>query len=421
MTRTLPACLLLVAACAAQPVEEAPTAADGKGDTGYQTSGTGRELEVDLEGEVATDGGLERAPIALAQFAMTWLRKEARVYLMSLAEIDGAEGRVEWSLDGRWLPIAQIAEPDRARLRRFRLRGLDAVIADGSAIAVGTSWRPILPLDPWRAGSAACTDGIDASDPAWYAWEPARPGCAEATQRASVTVSRLPPRGSTTYPEYDRLVADGRIEALVVFGQVGHELRIAADDYGYTQVTSFAAWLTANGFAAAPAEVGLRFERQEGRLTEVVDVFGPSEFAGLKDTAHYASFVRAFVAHEIVVYNGHSMLGQSAFFEQPALYELPRYQVLLYNGCLGYEYYVQPILRGKGGWDDVDIVSNVVETSVTRHFPETTLVLTQLWKGALAGGTTSWQAILERMNAIVNHEGFYGAAGIRTNRFQPAR
>ena len=41
------------------------------------------------------------------------------------------------------------------------------------------------------------------------------------------------------------------------------------------------------------------------------------------------------------------------------------YQILVYGGCLGYQYYVRPIVQNKGGWDNLDVVSSVFEVGAT--------------------------------------------------------
>jgi hypothetical protein len=422
--RTSPICPLLAClafGCApASPTAEVGAFGDGKADTGYQSSGDAREVEVDLEADLVTGGDADRAAIALGQFAMTWLRKTQQVYLQSLAEDDGGASRVEWKIGASWVSAAQAANLPASAHVHFRIRGLNAIVAGGATTKIGDAWQPILPIDPDAAGGAGCEDGLDPSDPHWYAWQPDRSGCAEPTQRASLRVSKLPPRGEISYPEYDRLLADGKLDVLVVFGQIGESLQLADDDYGLTEVDGFSSWLLANGFVAAETSLGRRFVRDGGSVAETVDVYGPREFGGLKDTGHYATFVSGFAEHEVIVYNGHSMLGQSAFFSQPGLYADPtKYQIVLYNGCLGYEYYVNPILIGKHGADNIDIVSNVVETWVGRHIPETAALLTNLFHGVEGGGRVSWQEILVRANQLVGNEGFYGASGIRGNRFHP--
>ena len=56
----------------------------------------------------------------------------------------------------------------------------------------------------------------------------------------------------------------------------------------------------------------------------------------LGDFAHFANFQKALSEHEVVAYDGHSMLGASDFWARPTYPDF--YQIFLYGGCLGYEY-----------------------------------------------------------------------------------
>jgi hypothetical protein len=180
--------------------------------------------------------------------------------------------------------------------------------------------------------------------------------------------------------------------------------------------------LTKAGFKKGTTEIGVRYTRTRSGLTENVDIYGPKEFSGLDDYAHIGNFDKGVSSHEIIVYNGHSMLGASDFWARKSIYADPtKYQIFLYNGCLGYEYYVNPIVAGKQGWANVDLVSNVIETPFAIMVQETATPISMIMYGAEHGGGTSWQSILTRMNQISGEDAFYGASGIRTNMFMPTR
>src|SRR5262249_19929500 len=124
---------LLVAACAEQgsgPSSTSPfddSVDDGKSDSGWQSSLDAAEGELDLEGDVRADSwALERAPLEVGQFALTYLRKNNDVYIQSLAE-DYAHGadRIEWQVGGEWRTLDQISDGDRATLSHFRMRGVN--------------------------------------------------------------------------------------------------------------------------------------------------------------------------------------------------------------------------------------------------------------------------------------------------------
>src|SRR4051794_32243637 len=61
-------------------------AEDPKADTGYVSSLDARELELTLEADVTAPGGdIQRAPLEVGQFALTWLREHKDLYIASLA------------------------------------------------------------------------------------------------------------------------------------------------------------------------------------------------------------------------------------------------------------------------------------------------------------------------------------------------
>jgi hypothetical protein len=402
----------------------------GKEDTGYQTSLDALEVEMTLEADVkAGTWEVERAPLEVGQFALTWLRKNQNVFIQSLAE-DYSHGtdHVEWLVNGAWTTLAASPNIDRSKLTHFRMAGVSAVVMHpGTATALASKvYTPTVPVSPGTLFADVGTkcgvaDGeIDVEqDVYWYVWAPELTGCKARVQQAKLTVTKVEPRGRTTWPEYDRLTADKKIDALVIFGQVDHGA-LSDDDYGFTLVRNFESSLRTAGFSKTTASKGLRYKRTRAGIAETIDIFTPREFAGLGDFAHISDFDAAVSSHEIITYNGHSMLGASDFWARPTLYKDPtKYQIFFYNGCLGYEYYVNPILEGKESWDNVDLVSNVLETPFAIMVQESAGAIAKVMYGAEHHGSTSWTSILTRMNAISGDDAFYGASGVRTNKFHP--
>jgi hypothetical protein len=430
---------ILLAACApgagnqsSQNPFDDTSVVDGKADSGWQSSLDAAEVELDLEGDVSADAAsLERAPLEVGQYALTYLRKNHDVYIQSLAE-DYAHGadRVEWQVAGEWKSLTDVDASARAGLSHFRMRGVNAVVMHPGERAklAGRVYQPVVPANPaglWQAVGTACgtkEGSIDVEDGVyWYVWDPGKSGCKATTAKLQVTVSKVLPAGDTTYPEYDRLTADHRVDVLVLFGQVDHDT-LSDSDYGFSLVSDFENLLTDGGFTKQTAPKGLRYSRTRAGIEEVIDIYTPREFAGLADFAHVADFDAAVRSHEIIVYNGHSMLGASDFWARPSIYSgdaADKYQIFLYNGCLGYEYYVNPILEGKKTWANVDLVSNVVETPFAIMVEESARTVGSILTGAETGGKVSWQTLLGQMNDIAGGESFYGASGIRDNAFQP--
>ncbi|MCA9602511.1 MAG: hypothetical protein KC417_10820, partial [Myxococcales bacterium] len=318
----------------------------GKADTDYQNP-EGIEVEVDIEADVdAPSFRRADAPAQLGQFAMTYLRERREFYLESLAEDLSSRDRVEWLVDSEWVAAKDAVHLEPEALTHFRIRGVIAILLRDAGIEpkVGATLSAEVPARPYSVmGDAGdtCADRnshIELSQSVyWYLWNPERPGCTVDTQAMSITVSSVFSQAET-YPEYDRLVEDGKVTAVILYGQIGDG---PIDDYeiGVRNMKRMVSWLTADGFnEASAAPVGRRFQKAVGDVTFELDLYSPNDFSGLGDYANFGNLQRAITEHEIVVYDGHSMLGASDFWSRP---EYPdNYQIFIYGGCLGYEYYV---------------------------------------------------------------------------------
>jgi hypothetical protein len=91
----------------------------------------------------------------------------------------------------------------------------------------------------------------------------------------------------------------------------------------------------------------------------------------------------------------------------------------LYGGCLGYEYYVKPILHGKGdSWNKLDLMSSVVEVSANANEFAAPAIAKIVW--ALSHNyTASWRDILTTVRSNVGDSTF-GVSGARENCFTPS-
>ncbi len=396
----------------------------GKEDTFYLNP-DGIEVEVDLEADVQADSwSVRKAPAQLGQFALTYLRKHGEFYLESLAEDSSSPERVEWLVDGAWLTAAQAQGVDAAKLTHWRLRGVNAVLLHeaASGVAVGTTFTAPVPVKHDTIMSDAgetCADKDDhlglSQSIYWYQWNPDKSTCKVARQDLKVTVSKMFTTADVTYPEYDQLIADKKVTAVVLFGLIGDDM--VETDVGFRGLNQMASWLKSASFQEiTPAPVGRRFSKTVNGVEFVFDLYSPREFSGLSDYSHFDNFQTALSEHEIVVYDGHSMLGASDFWKRPSYPAF--YQMFLYGGCLGYEYYVEPILSGKGGWDKVDILSSVVEVSVgANEFAGP--ILAKLLYAAEHGWAVSWKDLLTAVRQRVGDSTF-GASGVRDNCYTPA-
>jgi hypothetical protein len=410
--------------------KDSEACAEQKPDTGYVTSLDAREMELTIEADVtASSYDLDRAPLEVGQFALTWFREHNDLYIASLAEdyVDG-DKQIEWKIGTAWKGWSKLTSSERATAKHFRLTKVNAVLlnATRNGAAAGKTFQATVPVSPGTlmndVGNKCAEEGhITASrDTYWYVWSPAKAGCTAKVQQAVATVTTLLPKGATVYPEYDKLYADKTLDVVVFFGQVDDE--VSDSDYAYTAIASFKRSLVAAGFKAGTATKGQRLTRVKNGITANVDIYSPTEFAGLTDSAHVQNFYDAVKSHEIILYNGHSVLGASDFWANAQIYQNPtKYQIFLYNGCLGYEYYVAPILAGKKSPANVDIVSNVVETPFSIMVQESSAAISLLLAKAENGGTSSWQSILTKMNSIAAQDSFYGVSGARTNTYKPTR
>jgi hypothetical protein len=396
---------------------------DEKEDTAYLNP-DGIEVEIDLEGDVTGPSWqLADGPAEIGQFALTYLRKRGDIYLESLAEDSTSESRAEWLVGGKW--YAENALPARATLSHWRMRGLNAVLLFQAAkgATVGKTFDAKVPLAPFTLYGDVGSKCADKDDDIpldqsvyWYLWNPDHTGCKAKTQALKVTLSKmLSTNNSTVYPEFDKLTADKKITTVVLFGQIGHEAKIAADDPGMEALATMVGWLGDAKFSEVKAPVGRRFSKLVHGITVEIDLYGPHEFAGLDDDAHFANFQKALSEHEIIAYDGHSMLGASDFWARPTYPKF--YQVFLYGGCLGYEYYVRPILDGKGGWANLDVMSSVVEVSANANEFAAPFLAKMIW--ALDHGyKASWRDMLVAVRKSVGDSTF-GVSGVRDNCYTP--
>jgi hypothetical protein len=421
--------LLALAACgASEQTGENPFTQnmddEGKEDSAYMNP-DGVEVEIDLEGDVAGPSyQLADGPAAIGQYALTYFRKKDMMYIESLAEDASTQDRAEWLVDGTWYTNDKV--PDGATRSHWRLRGLNTVLLfqASKTAKVGQTFTAKVPQKPFSvladAGKTCADDddhiGLDESV-YWYRWQPEQSSCKIPTQDLQVTVSKVfPTTNSARYPEYDQLVADGKLTVVIMFGEID-DGPITESETGMQSFKRYASWLADAGFKSVTAPLGKRYEKTVGGVLVQVDLYSPREFSGLDDFSHFDNFQKALGEHEVVAWDGHSMLGASDFWSRP---QYPSsYQIFLYGGCLGYEYYVRPILHGKGdSWAKVDIMSSVVEVTASANEFAAPAVAKLVW-GLDHGKRASWRSILLKVRESVGDSTF-GVSGVRDNCFTPS-
>jgi subtilisin-like proprotein convertase family protein len=397
----------------------------GKEDTGY-TNLRGREVHVTIEAEVkASSWRIFDAPADLAQFAVTYLRNRNNFYLEILAEDATAGDRVEWLVDGEWLTREQAEGVDRGKLGRFRMPEVNAVVLNSQVdtIEVGKVYEATVPLSPFSIMTDAddkCADydsHIDLSQSVyWYLWNPNKSDCPqELLQTMTLTVTEVLPHNPESYPEYDELWADQTLTVAVFFGKLDDG--DVADDYNWNTFNRFCDWLGEAGFSESEdAPMGKRFVKVKDALTTVVDAYGPDVFHSVADYSRFHNWQKGVTEHEVIMYNGHSVLGTGYAFERADYPDF--YQIFQVASCLSYEYYVRPVLAGKGDWDSVDVISNVEPTYYSENLPLTSTILAKLIWGFENNGQASWQDIMEAVSRRLGHSRF-GVSGARGNCYSP--
>ncbi len=397
---------------------------DGKQDSAYLNP-DGAEVEIDLEGDVVgSNYQLDDGPAALGQFAMTFFRKKQTMYIESLAEDATANDRAEWQVNGQWYTKATL--PTGAARKHWRLRGLNTVLLFNAAktATLGQTFSAKAPAKPFSVYADAantCADseehiGLDQSV-YWYRWEPEQTACKIPLQDLKVTVTKVFPKTtSMVYPEFDQLLADNKLTTVILFGQID-DGAITENETGMRNMRQYARWLTDAQYKKVTAPLGERYERTLANGTLVqIDLYSPREFSGLSDYGHFANFQKALSEHEVVAWDGHSMLGASDFWSRPTYPAF--YQIFLYGGCLGYEYYVKPILHGKGdSWAKLDIMSSVIEVTASANDFAGPAVAKLVW-GIEHGNRASWRSMLLTVRAAVGDSTF-GVSGVRDNHYKP--
>ena len=399
---------------------------ESKADTGYLNS-AGREVEVTIEADIegASSWNIFEAPPYLAQYATTYLRARKQIYLQIINEDTTAPDRVEWRVDGTWLSAAQARSKPVSKLTHFRIPKVNTVLlnSDAQNVAVGQVIKAKVPRKPYSTYSELgdkCADynshiSLDQST-YWYLWNPDEYGCTATTQDMTLTITTVTAKNPSSYPEYDKLWADKELSVVVVFGKLDDDGNIE-DDYNWHAADQFVTWLKQAGLTEqSGAPLGRRFVQTVGDKTKTVDVYYPDLFHNVADYAHMANWRKAVSEHEVVLYLGHSVLGTGSAYgdvDYPSFY-----QIMFVGGCLGYEYYVQPIIDGKGGWANFDAVSSIVENMYTEMNPAAAAFLAKLFYGFDHQGKASWQTIMSAIKTRLGHAHF-GVSGARGNCFSP--
>ena len=477
ITKLIPA-LALVAACSvSDSLDEFPSMedwVDGKEDTGY-VGNRAAEIEASFTGhvEVAQPGKsaeeLETIAAALRENPRSWSHRDitgqvteqikyarnvlkAQKYDLNLE--GGAPTFSAITVGPESLTLAYSVEVESlVKFKDLEERGLTPADLVGNVIDVTL---PVLPAGLFeRTGNKCATDGDTGDQPAaedlgahnlFYYFDPARDSCPMA--EADLVVAKYQVNSSldapTVYPEYDQLVADGKITMVAIFGQITHG-ELGSNDWGFISFNTFTRKLRYLGFDKTETFADNRGQQLSrtypGGLEIVIDVYTPVDFADHVPREQSNEVFRAAMrSHEIVYYNGHAFYGSLKVLDEPSAYPEDTYQIIFMDACWSYAYYTKQVFRNKAteadpdGYALTDVVNNT-EPGITGS-EETAVILYQnIFKGAAAvhsGGNPSlysWNNMTAYMNAHAEERAarrtshpdpeIYGASGVRTNSFQP--
>jgi hypothetical protein len=282
-------------------------------------------------------------------------------------------------------------------------------------------------------------------DNLFYYWHPERAGCSLgaadlAPSSYKVTSSSMQ---KSVYPEYDRLVADGKISMVQIFGQIEHG-DLQQNDWGFMSFNDIKRLLEGQGFRVTktyPNKHGVRLEKTMPKGLKVeIDMLTPVQFADTVDRElSNAAFREAMKSHEIVYYAGHAFYGSLTVLDEPTAYMQDAYQIIFMDACWSYAYYTKQVFRNKAtatdptGMLNTDVVNNtepgITGSERTAH---------QLWMNVFAGADAkfggfsarrySWNNLTKYMNEHAqrradargeNNPEIYGVSGVHTNVFKP--
>jgi len=246
------------------------------------------------------------------------------------------------------------------------------------------------------------------------------------------------------YPEYDLLVEDGRIDMVVIFGQITHG-DLERNDWGWIGFHQFSRSLRGIGFRVVEDfadDMGHRMERTfPGGLVVTIKIYTPVGVADHVPREEANELFRAAIGeNEIVYYNGHAFYGSLSVLDDPEVYPADRYQIVMMDACWSYAYYTKQIFRNRATEDDpdgyrlVDVVNNT-EPAISGSNQTAVILWNSVFKGAAevhAGGTGelySWNNTVEYMNEHAEARAarrttypdpeIYGVSGVTTNAYSP--
>ena len=417
------------------PTGQSPSAGNGKEDSGwlandsYEVGAVVRSvIAYEASGEWEALGNDVALQLQVADTQLKFIKNTAESYEWRFNQLADTIRIIDVDkTDEPYLLITYEAVVDMVGKLNGDLPTLDEIETISFVAAV--------PLDPSNISSSQI-DNCSKSDGSHsvqaynfhYYYAPDQPNCDIKTQRAEIKITEVFER-RIAYPEYDQLMQpleDGTVgfHAALVPNTGDHDPRSRFD--------SHAAMLEqALNLEGKDSEDGMyrRYVWREGDVSMIIDLFDPSSLPWTTNFA--ASFREKLADYTLVHYNGHSSYGTKHLLDEPESFS-DRYQIIEMHSCQSYAYYTRQVFRAKAteedpsGFDLADIIATG-RSSYPNGAPKTLRVLLDnLMKGmvAIANGeperAPDWLSIMKGMDRAVWSDVMYGAAGVRTNTWQPA-
>ena len=304
------------------------------------------------------------------------------------------------------------------------------------------SYQILLPNSPdkiYSLGMAGshnpCTDEHYQSEgDFWYFWNPARPGCKlrenSDYRKIDAKIKRIS-NTVQTFPEYDRLVNDGKIDFSILMGMdnasQGRDPNSSSDinannyrdikakliEWGYAnRMWTDSEIKTYAGKAFEPMPHVEEFTKKVGSVTMQIHLFfGPSGIDEESSAFHHF-FKNGIEKSSVTIYDGHSGLG--GHLDLPSIENTEgfkmtpnksRYQIYFFNSCSSYTYYNTMFFDRKksasdpNGTKNLDILTNGLSTYFN-VMHETNMALIQAVEYWASGkAKMSYQTIAKKIDS----------------------
>lgn len=373
MTKTL-AHLAFVALAACAPADAETSSED-------LTSNSADALDLVFDGEVIAAGDQPARVAILTQLQFL------RGLLVNQA---AANAQIAFAT------LSNIVEVKAEEGRRFRYRASVPVLWSKSE-AMPETLKVSLPIDNSAYEAFAdkyeqtCTKRDSAMTPFWHAFHPNRKGCNLNVRDVHTSLGRVLPSKQVTsgkYPEYDRMLADGRLEVVSLHGFLGDGDR--AKDGGLREMEAVVAGVAksltnvSQTMLVVPQDADADEEKAvykasvtrgtaviRGREVKVqLTAMIASDFSG-DDAERDRIYGGASEAADLIIYSGHSGYGsQIGSIERKTRTKANQYQVMFLDGCETFAYLGTSIhhrkraqngeARDPNGTRDFDVIANAM-------------------------------------------------------------